>query len=163
MFSYESDSTCSDCSCGREGYRMAPVQMRMSRAQFKAVDCVSDAITNSYLSKWQAKPATKRALCSATNLTRLARTAPTYTCVNHQQTTHPPPTSLTTHPPPSPRRAPINTKRDIIRDHLQHRRSLSVPSPPQRPIHLPSTNCVSKAREKAEATFSSESDSDSYY
>jgi hypothetical protein len=82
----------------------------------------------------------------------------------------------------------MNTKRGITRDHLQHRRKLSVPSP-QRPIHLPSTHppypltmesfyrwyaeqgCstpprtpnVSKASEKAEATISSESDPDSYY
>jgi hypothetical protein len=44
VFSCESDSTCSDCSCGREGStpnRMAPVQMRISRVQPKAVDCVA--------------------------------------------------------------------------------------------------------------------------
>jgi hypothetical protein len=45
-----------DRPCGREGStlnRMDPVQMRMSRAQPKAVDCVSDA-TNRYLREWQA-------------------------------------------------------------------------------------------------------------
>jgi hypothetical protein len=36
---------------------MAPVQMRMSRAQPKDVVCVRDATTNSYLREWQAKPA----------------------------------------------------------------------------------------------------------
>jgi hypothetical protein len=45
----------------------------------------------------------------------------------------------TAHPSPSPRRAPINTKRGITRDHLRHRRKLSVPSP-QRLIHPPSTH-----------------------
>jgi hypothetical protein len=59
--SYESDPICSDQSCGREEStpnRMAPVQMRMSRVQPKAVDCVRDATTNSCLSEWQAKHAT---------------------------------------------------------------------------------------------------------
>jgi hypothetical protein len=81
VFSYESDSTCSDRSCDREGStlnRMIPVQMRMPRVQPKAVDCVSDAATNSYLRERQAKPATEYSLvlhascCSVTNLTRLA-------------------------------------------------------------------------------------------
>jgi hypothetical protein len=61
MSSYESDPTCSDRLCGREEStpnRMAPVQMRMSRVQPKAVDCVRDATTNSCLREWQAKPAT---------------------------------------------------------------------------------------------------------
>jgi hypothetical protein len=61
MSSYESDPTCSDRSCGREEStpnRMAPVQMRMSRVQPKAVDCVRDTTTNSCLREWQAKLAT---------------------------------------------------------------------------------------------------------
>jgi hypothetical protein len=76
MFSYESDSTCSNRSCGREGLtlnRMAPVQMRMSRAQPKAVDCVSDATTNSYLREWQLKPATECSMFSC----EYVREAPT--------------------------------------------------------------------------------------
>jgi predicted XRE-type DNA-binding protein len=70
-----------------------------------------------------------------------------------------------------------HTKRGTTRDHLQHRRKLSVPSP-QRLLHSPSTHPtpsptpnpdyswtpnVTKSREKAEATISSESASDSYY
>jgi hypothetical protein len=61
MPSYESDPICSDRSCSREESTpniMTPVQMRMSRAQPKAVDCARDATTNSYLREWQAKPAT---------------------------------------------------------------------------------------------------------
>jgi hypothetical protein len=68
VFSYESDPICSDRSCGREGStlnRMIPVQMRLSRVQPKAVDCVSDAATNSYLrQRQQAKPATECSMFS---------------------------------------------------------------------------------------------------
>jgi hypothetical protein len=58
----KTDQSQPDRSCDREGTlnRMTPVQMRMSRAQPKAADCISDAATNnSYLREWQAKPATE--------------------------------------------------------------------------------------------------------
>jgi hypothetical protein len=91
--------------------------------------------------------------------------------------------------PPSPWRAPIHTKRGTTRDHPQHRRKLTQPTETHPPtIHLPYpltmesfyrwyaeqgfptpnpdyswTPTVSKAREEAEVTLSSESDSDSYH
>jgi hypothetical protein len=46
---------------------------------------------------------------------------------------------LTTHPSPSPWRAPTNTKRGITRDHLQHRRKLSVPAHRDSFTHHPPT------------------------
>jgi hypothetical protein len=47
---------------------------------------------------------------------------------------------LPDHPPiPPPWRAPMNTKRGLTRDHLQHRIKLNVPSP-QRLIRPPSTH-----------------------
>jgi hypothetical protein len=60
------DPTCSDRPCGRSTpNRMTPVQMRMSRAQPKAVDCAGVATTNRYLrEEGQAKPATACSMSS---------------------------------------------------------------------------------------------------